>query len=72
MIRLDHAYLAEAFYRMTGERLDANETAMFARALEHIQVQTYDQLYPELKGIQLVPIIGGIDPGAEWFDWRGF
>lgn len=70
--RLDHGLLADGFYQMTGQRLDANETAIFARALEHVQVQTYDILYPELKALLLAPIIGGVDPGAEWFDWRGF
>lgn len=55
-----------------GIRLDANETAVFARQLEHIQAETYDVLYPELKAMQACPVIGGIDPGASFFTYRGF
>lgn len=55
-----------------GIRLDANETAIFARQLEHIQAQTFDVLYPELKAMELAPVIGGVDPGAQFFTYRGF
>lgn len=55
-----------------GIRLDANETATFARQLEHIQAQTYDVLYPEVRALELVPQIGGVDPGAKFFTFRQF
>lgn len=51
-------------------RLDANETAAFARQLEEIDTDIYRQAFPELKGTQLVPVKGNINPGAEQYTYR--
>lgn len=71
-MRVNPAQAAAVFYELTGQRLDANETATFARQLEHIQAQTYDVLYPEIRALELVPLIGGVDPGAKFFTFRVF
>ena len=46
-------------------RLDANETIFFARELEYIKAQTYDIEYPNLSGLNLIPISSEVSPGAE-------
>ena len=32
--------------------LDANESAFFARELEHVKAKSYDKIYPEYKAIR--------------------
>lgn len=50
---------------------DANETAVFARELEHIQAGVIEKKFPALVGAQLVPIQGGaIFPGARSHTYR--
>jgi hypothetical protein len=71
-MKVNPLHAASVFEALTGVRLDANETAMLARQLEHIQAQTYDVLYPEIRALELVPLIGGVDPGAKWFTFRVF
>lgn len=51
-------------------RLDANETAAFARQLEDIDAQLYRVVYPENKGTLLVPVRGNINPGADEYTYR--
>jgi hypothetical protein len=51
-------------------RLDANETALFARQLEDIDSQLFRVEYPELKGSALVPVKSDINPGAEEYTYR--
>lgn len=51
-------------------RLDANETALFARQLEQIDATLYDKQYPENLGMQIVPVKTDIDPGAETLTYR--
>lgn len=57
-------------------RLDSRETAVFSRQLEHLQGQTYDVLYPELKGRSLVPMgadqAGIADTQITYRQWDGF
>ncbi|MCK6585953.1 MAG: DUF2184 domain-containing protein [Polyangiaceae bacterium] len=55
-----------------GLRLDANETAVFARQLEFVRAQTYDIEYPELKARRLIPVANDVDPAAEEFTYRQF
>lgn len=50
-------------------RWDANETALFARQLEEIDVQLYDVEYPEFQGTKLVPT-RTINEGAEVYLYR--
>ena len=53
-----------------GERMDANETAMFARQLEDIDTELYRVQYPELRGTQIVPVRTSIHEGAEEYTYR--
>ncbi len=54
-----------------GFRLDAGETANFARELEWLQAQAIEIKYPEYKGLSLVPIVGGGIPlGARSHTYR--
>lgn len=52
--------------------LDANESAFFARELEHIKARTYDKLYPEYKAQRLVPVETDAGSGAESITYRQF
>lgn len=58
-----------AVSRAGSVRLDADETAFFARSLEDIDAQIYRVLYPELKGTLLFPVKMDIDPGAEQYTY---
>lgn len=51
-------------------RCDAGESAVVARALEHIEESITEVLYAELKAALYVPAIGGVDPGAAVYTWR--
>jgi hypothetical protein len=55
-----------------GARLDAGETTTFTRELESIKVQIIEAEYPQLKARSLIPLEGGVDPGADTFTWRFF
>lgn len=52
-----------------GHRSDAGEVAFVAKDLDYVYAQTYDVEYPELKGLQLVPVDTSVDPGAETFSY---
>jgi hypothetical protein len=52
--------------------LDANESAFFARQLEHIKPKTYDVLYPEYKAMTLIPVDSSAGPGAETVTYRQY
>lgn len=51
-------------------RMDAHETAIFARQLEDIDAQLYRKLYPTLRGSTLIPVKTDIDPGADQYTYR--
>lgn len=51
-------------------RFDAGETAVTARELEHIEQQVTEVLYPDLYAQDFVPLIPGVDAGAEVYTWR--
>jgi hypothetical protein len=51
-------------------RMDANETAMFARQLEDIDTELYRVEYPALKGTTIVPTRTAINEGAEEYTYR--
>jgi hypothetical protein len=57
--------------RKTG-RLDANESALFLRAAEHVIAQSYDVVYPQYKALQLIPISNEGGPGARTIVYRQF
>lgn len=48
-----------------GVRLDANETAMFARSLEFLKAKTYDIKYGPQKSLQFLPVDTSMPEGAE-------
>lgn len=55
-----------------GLRGDANESAMFARQLETIFVETYDVLYPDLKARMLFPLDNRVSPASPIYTYRQF
>ncbi len=52
--------------------LDAAESAFVSRELEHVRSQSYDVLFPELKGRSLVPVDNSVDPGAEIINYKQY
>lgn len=54
-------------------KLDASETAFFARELEYIKQRSYDVLFPQLKALSgLMPISTEAGPGAESITWTQY
>lgn len=53
-------------------RMDAGETAIFARQLEHIRVEIVEDEYPQYKSKELIPQEPGVNPGATAFTWRSW
>jgi len=53
-------------------RLDAGESAYFARELEHIKRRTYDQKLKRLKAKQLIPISNEAPSGSVDITWRRY
>lgn len=53
-------------------RMDANETAAFARELEYVLAQTYDKKYPDLKARLFIPVNSEIPAYAESFVWYSY
>lgn len=45
--------------------LDANETMLVTRELEAVESQVYRKVYPDLLSDQLIPVMGGVHPGAK-------
>lgn len=56
--------------RQGDMRLDASETAMFARQLEDIDTELYRVEYPQLRGTIIVPTRTAINEGAEEYTFR--
>lgn len=61
---------------LLGTRLDAVETAAFARELEHVMARTFDMEYPGLMARKLIPISFEAGPWADTvtyqrWDWAG-
>jgi hypothetical protein len=46
-------------------RLDANETAVFARELEHVFEEVYRKEFPDLVGRSVIPVKSGVSNAAE-------
>lgn len=67
-----HTLLPILFAGMTGERLDANETAFFARELEHVYTKTYDVQYPENKARSLLPVDTSVSNADETYTYYQF
>lgn len=58
--------------KIESVHLDANESAFFARQLEHIKSKTYDVKYPELKARQLIPVSREAGAGAMFITYRQY
>lgn len=56
--------------RVLETRFDAGESVYLARELESIDRTLYETKYPDLRALDFVPVIGGVDPGAELYTWR--
>lgn len=67
----DHAIISKNADEM---RMDANETAFFARELEHVKARTYDVKYPMLKAAngELLPISTEAGAGAEVITYQQY
>lgn len=52
--------------------LDANESAFFARELEHVKAQSYDVKYPQYKATSLIPVSTEAGPGAKTITYQQF
>ncbi|MBT8490920.1 MAG: DUF2184 domain-containing protein [Deltaproteobacteria bacterium] len=58
--------------KIIARNLDANESAFFARELEHIKAKTYDIRYPEYKAMRLIPVSSDAGSGAETIKYQQF
>lgn len=54
------------------QNLDENESAFFARELEHIKAKTFDVKYPGLKAIQMIPVSTDAGSGAKTITYQQF
>lgn len=66
---LSHALLQRLQTGNARERLDAGETAVVARSLEHVEQSILETVVAELRSLRFIPTIGGIDPGARLYTW---
>jgi hypothetical protein len=64
--------VAFGFLGMTGQRLDADNTGLFARQLEFIYSETYDIEYPENKARTFFPVDNRVPAAAESYTYRTF
>lgn len=53
--------------QMAGQRLDANESMVFALQLQHLRNQVMMRPYPQYKAKNLLPMQSEASPGAEEF-----
>jgi hypothetical protein len=53
-------------------RLDASETAIFQRQLEHVKAKTYDVKYKNLKATTLLPVDTSAPSGAKEITYRSY
>lgn len=53
-------------------RADANESAFFARQLEHVRAKTYDVKRPDLSAWMLFPIDTSVGSGAKTITYRQY
>ena len=53
-------------------RLDASESAFFARQLEHVDKTLYETVFPENKARKLIPTQPGVPDWARVYTWRLF
>lgn len=52
--------------------LDANESAFFARELEHVKARSYDVKYPEMKATRLIPVSTEAGTGAQSITYQQY
>jgi hypothetical protein len=69
-ITFDMKAVIEAQCAGAGLRLDAGETAAFARELEDITAGLVEEKFPEYKALGLVPLKTNFAAGAQFHTWR--
>lgn len=57
---------------MKKNRLDANESSFFAKALEYVKAKTYDVIYKDLKSYQYIPATDEAPSGSETIKYRSY
>ena len=57
---------------MLYANLDANESAFFARQLEHVKAKTYDVIFEANRIREFVPVSHEAGPGAQSITWNAF
>ncbi len=82
MLKLKAEKYAESFARIVqgsenvtndqGNRLDAGETAVFARQVEHVYTELFDTLYAPLKFREFFPVDNSVHPGAKTHTYRQY
>lgn len=72
LVGLGAMFAGEIKEKIQSVNLDANESAFFARELEHIKAKTYDKLYPEYKAQRLIPVETDAGSGAESITYRQY
>jgi hypothetical protein len=55
-----------------SQRMDAGESAFFARQLEYVKAKTYDVKYPEYPAMRLLPVSSEAGPGAKTITFRQY
>ena len=61
-------FIVHPKYRTTiGQRFDAGETGVIARSLDYVEKQITDVMFAEMRSLEFVPTIPGIDPGAKTY-----
>lgn len=70
--RLNELRASGADFGGDNRRIDADETAMLALALEQSRAKVYEADYPLLKAREILPVATDIDPGAETFSWEEY
>lgn len=69
--RLDMNFCVDMQLKARGLKVDAGETAAYARELEYLQAEAIREEFPEYTGLTLVPLIGNaIPPGAKLHTYR--
>ncbi len=58
--------------KIISQNLDANESAFFARELNHVKAKTFDIKYPALKATMLIPVSTDAGPGAETITYQQY
>src|SRR5690606_25509397 len=67
---MDPQEIAAYIGRHLNVRLDARETAILARQLEHVKARTYDVKYPAMMARRYIPVTNETPNGANSVTYR--